>query len=46
MQFLFVQFHFNGEMTIYTTFRIYAIIFGLMLFGRDDPWPCLSSVGG
>jgi len=30
----------------YTTFQIYAVIFSLMLFGIDDPWPHLSSVGG
>jgi len=30
----------------YTTFRIYAIIFGLTQFGIDDAWPHLCSVGG
>ena len=31
---------------IYTTFQIYAIIFGLTHFCLHDMWPLLSFVGG
>ena len=34
------------RLKIYTTFRIYAINFGLKLYGRHDPWPLLSCVEG
>ena len=43
--FLFVQFLFNATWKS-NHFSIYTIIFGLMRFGKDDPWPCLSSIGG
>jgi hypothetical protein len=44
-QFLFALFCFNTK--IYTTLEfIYAIIFSLIQFDTDNPWPHLSSVGG
>jgi len=33
-------------MKISTIFPIYATIFCLIQFGRDNLWPCLSAVGG
>jgi hypothetical protein len=45
-QVLFCVISLYSDLKFYTTFQIYAIVFGLMQFGIDDLWPHLSSVGG
>jgi len=36
----------SHDLKIYTTFWIYLIIFRLMWFSSDNPWPHLPSVEG